>query len=106
MAKTNSFNLEMFKNGKAAQTKLGNPVKFICITNDGKLFVRVYHRNRIIGFSTKNIAPADNNGTTYKYNLNGTKYAGSHSEMDLEMVDSYEVGGKNRDPKTGRFIKK
>ena len=106
MAKTNSFNLEMFKNGKAAQTKLGNPVKFICITNDGKLFIRVYHRTRIVGFSTKYEAAADHDGTTYKYNIDGTKYNNTPSDMDLEMVDSYEVGGPNRDPKTGRFIKK
>jgi hypothetical protein len=35
--KTNKFNFEMFKNGKAAQTKLGNPVKFGCLTGDKML---------------------------------------------------------------------
>ena len=41
----NYFNLNEFKAGKTATTKLGNPVKFICITNDGKLLVW-YGRNK------------------------------------------------------------
>ena len=104
MKKTNAFNLEMFKNGVAAQTKLGNRVKFICMTNDNKLFIKVYHRNRIVGFSEKHIAPGDPEGTTYKYNLNGTKYAGTPTLMDLEMVNPYTIN-QPRDAK-GRFIKK
>ena len=39
MKTTKEFNLEMFKNGAKAQTKLGNPVRFIAIANNGKLIV-------------------------------------------------------------------
>lgn len=39
MKTTKEFNLEMFKNGAKAQTKLGNPVRFITITNNGKILV-------------------------------------------------------------------
>ena len=37
--KTNTFNLEKFKNGAKVQTKLGNPVRFITIANNGKILV-------------------------------------------------------------------
>ena len=37
--KTNTFNLEKFKNGAKVQTKLGNPVRFIAIANNGKILV-------------------------------------------------------------------
>lgn len=103
MAKTNNFNLEMVKNGKAIQTKLGNPVKFITITNDGKLLVKVSHRTRVGGFSNKYLAPVFE-GSVEKYNLNGKKYNGTDSAYDLEMVDSYNVGPA-RNAK-GQFVKK
>jgi len=101
--KTNKFNFEMFKNGKAAQTKLGNPVKFVCLTGD-KMLITVYHRSRVFGNFEKVVAPALG-GSNEKYNLNGKKYIGTDTMYDLEMVESYNVG-PNRDPKTGRFIKK
>ena len=44
MATTTKFNLEMFKNGVKAQTKLGNPVKFITISARGELIVAVRPR--------------------------------------------------------------
>lgn len=101
---TKNFNLEMVKNGAAIQTKLGNPAKFICITRDNKLFVKIYHRSRIVGFSTKYLAGGNSEGTTYKYNLDGKKYSGTTTtDMDLEMVESYKVGPA-RDAK-GRFTK-
>ena len=103
MKKTNAFNFEMFKNGKAAQTKLGNPVKFICLTGN-KMMIAVYHRSRILGSFEKVLAPAFE-GSHEKYHLNGKKYNGTDTMYDLEMVESYTVGPA-RDPKTGRFIKK
>ena len=100
---TKEFNLEMAKNGAAIQTKLGNPVKFNCITNDNKLFVTVFKRSRIVGGDHKAIAPSFG-GTQDKYCLNGRKYAGTTTMFDLEMVEPYNVG-QPRDAK-GRFIKK
>ena len=103
MKTTKNFNLEMFKNGAEVQTKLGNPVKFITITNDGKLFVSVKHRNRIVGTNNKTVAPtlvASNE----KYNLDGTKYKGASTMYDLEMVKSYPIKTQPRDSK-GRFVK-
>ena len=88
MAKTKNFNLEMARNGKAIQTKLGNPVKFICITNDGKLLVSVKHRSRIAGFSNKTVAPVWE-ASAEKYNLDGKKYSGTKTDFDLEMVNPY-----------------
>ena len=104
MKKTNAFNFEMFKNGKAAQTKLGNPVKFICLTGD-KMLITVYHRSRVFGNFEKAVAPVFG-GSNEKYNLNGKKYNGTDTMYDLEMVESYTVDGPDRDPKTGRFVKK
>lgn len=86
---TKEFNFELFKSGKLAQTKLGNPVKFICITGD-KMLINIKHRYNIIGGSTKILAPSLS-GRNEKYNLNGKKYNGYNSEYDLEMVDFYEV---------------
>ena len=100
--KTNKFNFEMFKNGKAAQTKLGNPVKFVCLTGD-KMLITVYHRSRVSGNFEKVVVPVFG-GTNEKYTLNGKKYAGVDTMYDLEMVESYNVGPA-RDAK-GRFIKK
>ena len=98
MKKSNyfEFNLNEFKNGKEVVTKLGNPVKFITMTGD-KILVKVYHRNRIIGFSQKVVAPMLD-GTVEKYNLDGRKYRGTDTEFDLVM--------KNR-PRNekGQFIK-
>jgi hypothetical protein len=95
----NYFNLNEFKNGKTATTKLGNPVKFICITADGKLLVNVNHRSRIIGFSSKTVAPVFE-GSIEKYNLDGHKYRGTETEFDLVM----EAPKRPRNSK-GQFIK-
>jgi len=101
--KTKKFNLEMFRCGANAQTKLGNPVKFISITNDGKLFVSVKYRNRVVGSGVKTVAPMLGS-TTEKYNLDGTKYKGASTMYDLEMVKSYPIKTQPRDEK-GRFVK-
>ena len=77
MKTTKEFNLEMFKNGAKAQTKLGNPVRFITISNNGKLIVAVQPRWRME-------EPA-------KYNLDGKKYTGTDTMYDLEMVEPYKV---------------
>ena len=71
--KTNTFNLEKFKNGAKAQTKLGNPVRFITIANNGKIIVAIKPRWRM-----EEVA---------QYNLDGKKYAGTDTMYDLEMVD-------------------
>ena len=71
--KTNTFNLEMFKNGAKAQTKLGNPVRFITIANNGKIIVAIKPRWRMEGVA--------------QYNLDGRKYTGTDTMYDLEMVD-------------------
>ena len=71
--KTNTFNLEKFKNGAKAQTKLGNPVRFITIANNGKIIVVIKPRWRM-----EEVA---------QYNLDGRKYAGTDTMYDLEMVD-------------------
>lgn len=98
MKTNNYFNLNEFKAGKTATTKLGNPVKFICITGD-KILVKVSHRSRIIGFSTKSIAPMVE-GTVEKYNLDGRKYRGTDTEFDLVM----EAPKRPRNEK-GQFVK-
>ena len=74
---TKTFNLEMFKNGAKAQTKLGNPVRFITITNNGKLLVAVFPR-----YGMEESA---------KYNLDGKKYTSTDTMYDLEMVKPYKV---------------
>ena len=94
------FNLNEFKNGKKATTKLGNPVQFICVTSDGKLLVRVFHRSRVIGFSVKSVAPAAPEGSVEKYNFDGRKYRGTDTEFDLVM----EAPKRPRNEK-GQFIK-
>ena len=98
MKTNNYFNLNDFKAGKTATTKLGNPVKFITITGD-KILVKVYHRNRIVGFSTKAIAPVMD-GSVEKYNFDGRKYRGTDTEFDLVM----EAPKRPRNEK-GQFIK-
>ena len=71
--KTNTFNLEKFKNGAKSQTKLGNPVRFITIANNGKIIVAIKPRWRM-----EEVA---------QYNLDGRKYTGTDTMYDLEMVD-------------------
>ena len=71
--KTNTFNLEKFKNGAKAQTKLGNPVRFITIANNGKIIVAIKPR-----WKMEEVA---------QYNLDGRKYAGTDTMYDLEIVD-------------------
>ena len=71
--KTNTFNLETFKNGAKVQTKLGNPVRFIAIANNGKLIVCIKPRWRM-----EEVA---------QYNLDGRKYTGTDTMYELEMVD-------------------
>ena len=71
--KTNTFNLEKFKNGAKAQTKLGNPVRFITIANNGKIIVAIKPRWRMEEVS--------------QYNHDGRKYIGTDTMYDLEMVD-------------------
>ena len=93
------FNLNEFKSGKTATTKLGNPVKFICVTNDGKLLVKVNHRNQVVGFSSKTVVPVLE-GTVEKYNLDGRTYRGTDTEFDLMM----EAPKRPRNAK-GQFIK-
>lgn len=70
--KTNTFNLEQFKNGAKAQTKLGNPVRFITIANNGKMIV--------------GITPRWGLEESAQYNLDGKKYKGTDTMYDLEMV--------------------
>ena len=95
----NYFNLNEFKNGKKATTKLGNPVKFITMTGD-KMLVKVYHRSRVIGFSEKVVAPMME-GSVEKYHTDGRKYHNTDTMYDLVM----EAPTRPRDSK-GRFIKK
>lgn len=94
------FNLDEFKNGKTATTMLGNPVKFICMLDD-KIVIKVYHRTRVVGFSTKYIAK-EIDGTTEKYNLDGKKYRGTDTWYDLTMEAPKTT--RPRDSK-GRFVK-
>ncbi len=93
------FDLNEFKAGKNATTKLGNPVKFITITADGKLLVKVNHRSKISGFSNKVIVPMFE-GTVEKYNMDGSKYLVAASEFDLVM----EAPKRPRNEK-GQFVK-
>ena len=99
MKTNNYFNLNEFKAGKTATTKLGNPVKFICITADGKLLVKVNHRSRIVGFSSKAVAPVFE-GSVEKYNLVGRKYRATEQEFDMVM----EAPKRPRNEK-GQFVK-
>lgn len=75
--KTNKFNLDLFKSGKAAQTKLGNPVKYKGISV----------RNELIVF----VLPRSSGWEQVKYQLDGKRYKGTETWMDLEMVESYNV---------------
>ena len=86
--KTNNFNFEAFKKGTVkATTKLGNPVKFITMLNDGRMLVAVQARNRIVEQGTlKFVAPAL--GTTNeRYFTNGKKYRNADSQFDLVMEE-------------------
>jgi len=75
--KTKKFNLEMFKNGAKAQTKLGNPARFLSISVRGELIVAVLPR-----WSAEEAV---------KYQLDGKKYKGTDTMYDLEMVEPYEI---------------
>lgn len=71
--KTNNFNFEQFKNGKKAQTKLGNPAKFLCMDrNTGKMLIeittRLYTKEQV------------------KYCTDGRKYPNTDTIYDLEMA--------------------
>lgn len=99
MSKTNYFNLNDFKAGKTATTKLGNPVKFITMLNDGRILVKVYHRTRVIGSFSKTIVP-ELDGTVERYQSDGKKYRGTTTEFDLIM----DVPSRPRNAK-GQFIK-
>lgn len=101
MKTTKEFNFEMFKNGAPAQTKLGNPVKFVTMTN-GKMLICVYHRYNVVGNFEKHVAPCLD-GRHEKYNINGKKYNGTDTVWDLEMTTPYVVTPK-RDAR-GRFVK-
>jgi len=70
--KTNNFNLEQFKNGSKAQTKLGNPARYLGISVRGELMVGV--------------TPRWGMEEPVKYNLDGKKYKGTDTMYDLEMV--------------------
>lgn len=98
MSKTNYFNLNEFKNGKSATTKLGNPVKFITMCGD-KILVKVSPRFRIIDGPTKYVVSAAESYTC-KYNLDGKKYKGTDTEYDLVM----DAPSRPRNEK-GQFIK-
>ena len=89
MATTTKFNLEMFKNGMKAQTKLGNPVKFITVSARGELIISVRPRYGM--------------DEMVKYTIDGHKMGCGSTMYDLEMVNPY-VTGPLRDEK-GRFIK-
>lgn len=87
---TKKFNLEMARNGKAIQTKLGNPARIITITNDNKLYVEIMYRYIVKGSFEKVIAPVLE-PMTEKYCLDGRKYSNTDTNYDLEMVEAYEV---------------
>ena len=70
--KTNDFNLEKFKNGAKAQTKLGNPASFITVANNGKMIVAVTPRSGL--------------EEAVQYNTDGKKYKGVETMYDLEMA--------------------
>ena len=72
MTANNTFNLEQFKNGAKVQTKLGNPVRFITVSNTGKLIVAVKPRWK------------QEEQATYK--LDGKKYKGTTTAYDLVMA--------------------
>ena len=78
------FNLKEFMNGTPVMTKLGNPVKFVCISRD-KMLVNVKHRSKIVGTYSKTVAPVFTSSVE-KYNLDGKKYTGIDSEFDLVMA--------------------
>ena len=81
----------MFVAGEKAQTKLGNPVRFVAMDNNtGKMVV--------------NVLPRFTASETVKYNLDGKKYTGTDTMYDLEMVKSYDCG-QPRDSR-GSFIKR
>ena len=74
--KTKKFNLDLFKIGKKATTKLGNPARFLRIAN-GKLMVAVLPR-----FTPEEIV---------KYQMDGRKYPGVDTMYDLQMVEEYDI---------------
>ena len=87
---TKQFNLEQFKAGEKVQTKLGNPVKFITVSDRNELIVSVQPRYGL--------------AEQCKYTIDGKKYAGTETAFDLEMVKPYMVLPK-RNAK-GQFVKR
>ena len=81
----NYFNLNEFKNGKSATTKLGNPVKFITMCADGRMLVQVTPRNKVIESGNLKYVTV---GMPYngKYYITGKKYRNTDSEFDLVMT--------------------
>jgi len=69
---TKKFNLEKFKAGAKVQTKLGNPVKFITVSNRNELIVSVQPRQGL--------------AEQCKYTIEGKKYNGTETMFDLEMA--------------------
>ena len=66
------FNLEQFKMGKKAQTNLGNPARFITVSNHNELIVAV--------------KPRWSEEQCEKYSLDGKRLHNPNSVYDLEMV--------------------
>lgn len=64
------FNAEAAKNGAKVVTRLGFPVKFITITNDGKVFAQIEHGPMY-------------SRTPEKFNMDGKKYSGTEHANDL-----------------------
>lgn len=66
------FNLNQFKAGKKAQNKLGNPARFITVSNNNELIVAV--------------KPRFGEEQCEKFTLDGKKLHNPNSVYDLEMV--------------------
>lgn len=77
MKTTKNFNLNLFKAGKKAQTKLGNPVMYKGISVRNELIVMVL--------------PRCSGWEQVKYQLDGKKYKGIDTMYDLEMVEAYPI---------------
>ena len=84
---TNTFNFEAFKNGTIkAETKLGNPARFITMLRDGRMLIEIKPRTRIVEQGTIKHVSYVMETITDKYYTNGRKYKTSESEFDLVEV--------------------
>ena len=82
---TTTFDINKFKAGTKATTKLGNSARFITMLRDGRMLVEITPRSRIVEYRTIKYAVTTSNPYTDRYYVNGMKYKNTPCEFDLVM---------------------